>query len=120
MDLRGHDLITYDTGPYVGPGFEWWAEAVRVCRVSFTANDPAALCAAARAGLGIAVLPHCLAEPCAELRRVEGAPAGATDVLVVMREAERRSAPIRPVVQLVASLVRQHQATLYQPQGRRG
>lgn len=114
-DLTGHDIIVYDSGPYVGPGFEWWGEAARACRVAFAANDPKALCGAACAGLGIATLPHLIAEPQPELVRLPGGSTGSADVLIVTRARETRALPVRPVAQLVATLVKRHQAELYQP-----
>lgn len=111
-DLHGHDFISYDGGPYTGNGFGWLREAIAQARVTFYANDAAALYTAASAGLGLAVLPHCLAEQAPELIRVTPGAYGITDIFVVTREEQRRVPRIRAVVSFVTEQVRARQAQL--------
>jgi DNA-binding transcriptional LysR family regulator len=117
-DLRGHDIIGYDTGHYAGPGFAWLPEAARRARLSFAANDADTLRDAARAGLGLAVLPHCVGDASEGLCRVEGGGEGVTDVFLVTREAERRVPRVRAVVQFLNEHIRSQQARLYAPRAR--
>jgi DNA-binding transcriptional LysR family regulator len=109
-NLDGHDLLVYDGGPYGGPGFEWLPEAARRARIVFSANDSLPLREAARAGLGLAVLPEFLGNEAPGLVRVEGAGEGVTELWTVTREEIHRVPRIREVIGFVADLVRQNQA----------
>jgi DNA-binding transcriptional LysR family regulator len=114
-DLRGHDLVVYDTGPYAGPGFEWLPEAARGANVAFAANDACALREAARAGLGLTVLPHCIGDGVRELRRVPRLGDGSTEILLVGRSRERNIPRIRLVAAFLSELVRAEQKRLLAP-----
>lgn len=114
-DLSGHDLLTYDPMPFTGAGFEWWPAATRSGRVVFRANDPLPLRDAARAGLGLAPLPHLLGDEAPELTRVAGAGEGHLDVWLVTRSEQRRVPRIRAVVELLADMLRCQQQRLYAP-----
>jgi DNA-binding transcriptional LysR family regulator len=113
QQLAGHDYISYDTGPYAGPGFEWLPEAVRQAQLAFSANDATLLRDAARAGLGLATLPRFLGDEVPELTRVAGAGEGAVDLWMVTREEQKRVPRVRAVVQFLADVVRLNQARLY-------
>jgi DNA-binding transcriptional LysR family regulator len=113
--LAGHSVISYDTGPYCGPGFEWMVQAVKQAHIAFSANDPLPLRDAARAGLGMVPLPHFLGDESPELLRVEGGGEGAEDVWIVTREEQRRVPRVRAVAQFLAELVVANQARLYTP-----
>ncbi len=110
--LDGHELLVYDGGPYAGPGFEWWPEAARRARVRFSANDSLPLRDAARAGLGIAVLPNFLGDEASELSRVPTAGHGAVDIWAVTRAELRRVARIREVMGFLVDLVQRNQSRL--------
>jgi len=110
--LRGHDFISYDTGPYRGPGFGWLPGAAAEAHVVFAANDALALRDAAAAGLGLAVLPHCLAEHVSELSRIPEGGSGAADILVVVHAARRRLPRVRAVMRFLADLVHSAQPRL--------
>jgi DNA-binding transcriptional LysR family regulator len=114
--LDGHELLVYDGGPYAGPGFEWWPEAARRGRVRFSANDSLPLRDAARAGLGIAVIPDFLGDEAPELLRVPAAGSGSVDIWAVTRDELRRVARIRAVMGFLAELVQRNQRRLL-PQG---
>lgn len=114
-DLTGHDLLTYDPMPVTGAGFEWWQQATRNARVVFRANDPLPLRDAARAGLGLAPLPHLLGDEAAELTRVAGAGEGYIDLWLVTRSEQRRVPRIRAVVELLGDILRSHHKRLYAP-----
>jgi DNA-binding transcriptional LysR family regulator len=113
--LQGHDLISYDTGPYGGPGFEWLPAAAQEARLVFSANDALSLRDAARAGLGIAVLPHFLGDAARELVRLPDTGEGVVDIWLVTREEQKRVARVRAVVQFLADLIGSHQQRLYAP-----
>jgi DNA-binding transcriptional LysR family regulator len=113
--LTGHDLLSYDTGPYAGPGFEWLPQAARQAHVAFSANDAFPLRDAARAGVGLATLPHFLGDEAPELVRVAGGGEGATDIWVVTRAEQKRVPRIRTVVRFLSEVVRANQDRLYAP-----
>jgi DNA-binding transcriptional LysR family regulator len=87
--LAGHELVGYDTGPYAGPGFEWLPEAAQQARLAFSANDALPLRDAARAGLGLTVLPHFLGDETRGLTRIEGGGEGVVDLWIVTREEQK-------------------------------
>jgi DNA-binding transcriptional LysR family regulator len=111
--LVGHDLISYDTGPYAGPGFEWLPEAAQLAHVAFSANDALPLRDAACAGLGVAVLPHCLGDEAPELVRLETGGEGAVDIWLVTREEQKRIPRVRAVGQFLADEIRRQQRRLH-------
>lgn len=114
-DLSGHDFISYDSGPYRGPSFEWLPEAVREARVVFAANDAQALFDATRAGLGLAVLPHLLAESEPTLTRLATAGEGVTDILIVTRSEMARVRRVREVTRFIAEVIQAAQPRLWVP-----
>jgi DNA-binding transcriptional LysR family regulator len=113
--LTGHELLSYDTGPYAGPGFEWLPQAAQQAHVAFSANDAFPLRDAAQAGLGLATLPHFLGDEAPDLVRVAGGGEGATDIWVVTRAEQKRVPRIREVVRFVSDVVRANQDRLYAP-----
>jgi DNA-binding transcriptional LysR family regulator len=108
--LDGHELLVYDGGPYSGPGFEWVPEAARRARIVFSANDSLPLREAARAGLGLAVLPQFLGNETPGLVRVDGGGEGVAELWTVTREEIHRVPRVREVIAFVADLVRRNQA----------
>jgi DNA-binding transcriptional LysR family regulator len=113
--LTGHELLSYDTGPYAGPGVEWLPQAAQQARLAFSANDAFPLRDAARAGLGLATLPHFLGDEAAELVRVPGGGEGVTDFWVVSRGEQKRVPRIRKVAHVLSEVVRANQHPLYVP-----
>lgn len=113
--LAGHDFLCHDTGPYAGPQFEWLPQAARAARIAFCANDALSVREAARAGLGLAALPHHLGDEAPELVRVLGGGEGTADLWLVTRAEQRRVQRIRALVRFVTELVRAHQKRLCAP-----
>jgi DNA-binding transcriptional LysR family regulator len=112
QSLEGHDLLVYDSGPYAGPGFEWWPDAARRARVVFSANDSLPLREAARAGLGLAVIPTFLGEEAPELVRVPAVGDGTSELWLVTREELRQVPRVRAVLGFMAEVIRSNQARL--------
>jgi DNA-binding transcriptional LysR family regulator len=110
--LAGHEFITYDAGPYAGPGFEWMHDALQHARVAFSANDAMLLRAAAVSGLGLVTLPAFMGDETEQLVRVPDAGEGTTDLWLVMRQEQRRVARVRVLHEFLSDLVRQQQARL--------
>ncbi len=110
--LAGHEYISYDTGPYTGPGFEWVADALAHTRVAFAANDALLLRAAAVSGLGLVTLPAFMGDESPALMRVPGASEGLTDIWLVTREEQRNVKRVRLVRQFLAELLRAQDARL--------
>jgi DNA-binding transcriptional LysR family regulator len=110
--LSGHQYISYDSGPYAGPGFEWMNEAIQHARVAFSANDAMLLRAAAISGLGMVTLPAFMGDETPELARVAGAGEGMTDLWLVTAPEQRRVRRVRAVHEFLTDLVQRQQARL--------
>lgn len=105
-ELSGHDFISYRSGPYAGPGFEWLPAAANRARVTFASDDASALMDAAASGMGLAVLPRCIADANRKLVRVALGGHGVADVFIVTRAAQRRAPRIRAVTRFLAATIR--------------
>jgi DNA-binding transcriptional LysR family regulator len=74
----------------------------------FRSNDMVSLHAAARDGLGVALLPCFMAEPDGKLTRIEGPhPAFSRELWLVVHGDLRRSPPIHAVMDFLAEVVRE-------------
>jgi DNA-binding transcriptional LysR family regulator len=97
--LSGHDLIGYsDLVNPRPPGGAFLGVDTQGARLTFTANSPLGLMAAAEAGLGLAMLPCCLAARRPGLRRIWPEHSQRYDLLAVLREDVKGAARIRAVV----------------------
>ena len=114
-ELSRHDFVTYSSGRFAGSGFEWLVDTARNARVRFSGNDAMTLHDAARADLGIAVLPHIVGDRTPELKRVPVAGDGAMDIWMVTRAEQRKNRRIRAVVQFLSELVAKEQPRLCAP-----
>lgn len=84
---------------------ERWLERRRAGRSpTFRANDLASLQAAAAAGIGVALLPHVLAEPDPRLRRIEDAPDATREIWLVLHPDLARAPRTRPVIDFLVTL----------------
>ncbi len=109
--LDGHDFLDFEFGTISGPGLAWLPAAVQRARVVFRGDDAALLHTAARAGLGVAVLPRLLADHDRELVRVVPDEL-VTTVHVVVREEIRRMARVRTVAAWIAQRLHEARARL--------
>ncbi len=100
-DLALHDLIGYENTLSFLPDFAW-LESVGAPKVR--GNDAASLCACARAGLGLAVLPCVLGDAYAELARVSAFGVAGEDIWVVAPGELRPSPRVRAVVELLLAV----------------
>lgn len=101
--LRDQDLLGYDETLLRTPHGRWFAEAAAESRFVLRTNSTPALLAAARAGVGIALLPCFLADPHRELVRVVGPDVvPCPDLWLVAHEARRAIPRIRAALAMLA------------------
>lgn len=100
---EAYEFIAYDESMEDAPQQQWLKAIAGTRPIVLRMNDLEGQRTAARAGVGIAALPHFLAEGDGELRRVDvqGKPV-VRDVWLVVHRDLRRSAPVRAVMEFLA------------------
>lgn len=101
-DLTGHDVVDYDTDAPPLPGRDWLAERVGRARVVMRATTILAVAGAARAGLGLALLPTVCDDG---LVRV-GAAIARADAWLLVHPDLQRVARVRAVFDALVELAR--------------
>ena len=104
-------FIGFDEAGAQFPEALWMARRLRGQRLAFRGNYQTGQIAAARAGFGIALLPHFLAanEPAlVEVRRPEVPPA--RELWLLTRRDVRRAPQLRPVTEFLVDLFRRERA----------
>lgn len=104
--LKGHRLIEFDHSmAHVAPR-QWQRAAGGGATVAFRSNSPHARLAAARAGLGMAMLPQPLAHRCPELVLVlPPAQVGSLDLMMFVSAELRREARVIALRDFLADLL---------------
>jgi DNA-binding transcriptional LysR family regulator len=102
-------LLVYDEGLDHVPQQQWLYVAYPRHRVVFRANDVASLAAAARAGMGIAMLPHFLGRDDAELEILPDPPGAPRpperDLWLLVHDDLRKAPRVRAVIDHLADVV---------------
>lgn len=104
-DLGGHDVIFYGESQQTTPDARWLSARSRGARVALRTRSTLAHFHAARAGLGLAVLPCYLADPEPDLVRAVSGVLLARALWVVVHPDLRHVARIRTAADFVASAV---------------
>lgn len=106
-------VIAYDESLDHVPQQRWLRTVAAGRPVVFRANELASLCAAARAGLGIAALPHFLGRSDPGLVRVpaEPVPPG-RELWLLVHPDLRRAARVRATMDFLVTLLAEHRALL--------
>jgi DNA-binding transcriptional LysR family regulator len=105
VDLAADDFLGFDDSLASVPQERWLARLAPDRQVVFRSNATAALVAAARAGLGVAVLPCYLADAAPGLVRLRG-PVPVDHELWLLVHGDLRRAPrVRAVIEWVDELV---------------
>lgn len=105
-DLRRHDVIAGDDSLAHLDVAAWLREHVPEARIVYRSNSVAALCAAARAGIGVAVLPCFVADPFPGLVRVLGPVDGLGSELWLLTHGDlRHTARIRAFMDFIAESI---------------
>jgi DNA-binding transcriptional LysR family regulator len=106
--LKGHDVIGYDESLAAVPGAQWLEVHASEARTVLRSREMTDMLAAARAGLGLALLPCLLGEPEPILRRLTAEVIGSRKLSLVYRREMLHVAPVRAVINLVATLMREN------------
>lgn len=105
----GHSLVNF-------PHAKWLSDYISGRSVIFTSDDTAALWSAARAGLGLALLPHYIAAEQPELICVEAGDQRLTRELWLVAHRDIRRAPaVRVVLDRLAALFKDARRTFEHP-----
>lgn len=105
-DLRKHDHVAGDDSLAHLEGSRWLREQVPESQVVFRSNSVAALCAAARAGIGLALLPCFVADPHPDLVRVLGPVDALESELWLLTHGDlRHTARIRAFMDFIAESI---------------
>jgi DNA-binding transcriptional LysR family regulator len=113
-DLRGHEIVAYDTPLTHVPGARWLDEHAEGASIVFRGNSLRAIADAAVAGLGLTVLPHFLGTRSAGLSLVAPDVLGERALSLVVHADLVHVARVRAVIDfLVDAVTRDHAAGLF-------
>ncbi|HXP96020.1 MAG TPA: LysR substrate-binding domain-containing protein, partial [Telmatospirillum sp.] len=108
-DPRNWEFIAHDDIPQELPQQRWLEDAMSGRPVIFRANDVASLAAAARAGMGVALLPHFLGDGDKALSRLPDTGAmPCRDIWMVVHDDLRRAPRIRAVMDMLIEIISDH------------
>lgn len=110
--LSGHEVIGYDEGLASVPGAKWLETHAMGASTVLRSREMTDMVAAAESGLGLAVLPCVLGEAASGLKRLSEEVLGTRRVSLVYRREMMRVAPVRAVINFVASVMREHAGVL--------
>ncbi|HET8539001.1 MAG TPA: LysR family transcriptional regulator [Anaeromyxobacter sp.] len=105
VDLASDAFVGFDESLASAPQERWLAKLAPARRVAFRCNSTAALQAAARAGVGVAVLPCFAAEGDAELVRLDGPAPVPHELWLLVHGDLRRTPRVRAVIEWVDEVV---------------
>lgn len=105
VDFAADAFVTFDDSLAGTPQERWLARMAPELRVTFRCNSTASLVAAARAGLGVGVLPCFLAESDRELARLDAPPVTSHELWLLVHGDLRRTPRVRAVIDWVDALV---------------
>jgi DNA-binding transcriptional LysR family regulator len=105
VDLAADPLVGFDESLAGVPQERWIARVAPDRRVVFRCNSTASLVAAARAGVGVAVLPRFVADHEPELVRLDGPEPVHHELWLLVHGDLRRSPRVRAVIEWVDDLV---------------
>lgn len=105
VDFDLDAFVGFDDSLTSAPHERWLARIAPDRRVVFRSNSTASLHAAARRGLGVAVLPRFLADGDRELSRLEGPEPASHELWLLVHGDLRQSPRVRAVIEWVDGLV---------------
>jgi DNA-binding transcriptional LysR family regulator len=112
VDLAGDLFLTFDESLASTPQERWLARVAPERKVAFRSNATAALMAAARLGLGVAVLPRFLAGRDAGLVRLEGPEPVRHELWLLVHGDLRRAPRVKAVIDWIDEVVEREGAAL--------
>ena len=108
--LAGHDVLGYDRRLAGAPGARWIEQHGRGATIVLRSRELTDMLAAARGGLGLAVMPCMLAESDPSLRRLTPDVLGRNGIFLVYRRETLLVEPIRTVIDFIVRLMRDNAA----------
>lgn len=108
--LGGHDVLGYDTRLAGAPGARWIEQHGQDAAIVLRSRELTDMLAAARGGLGLAVMPCMLAESDPSLRRLTPDVLGQNGIFLVYRRETLLVEPVRTVIDFVVRLMRDNAA----------
>jgi DNA-binding transcriptional LysR family regulator len=112
VDLAADPFVAFDDSLATSPQERWMADVAPGHRVVFRSNSTASLAAAARAGVGVALLPCFVAERDPALVRLGGPEPVEHELWLLVHGDLRRAPRVRAVLEWVDALVRRARAEL--------
>ncbi len=112
VDFAGDPFVGFDESLAGVPQERWLAKQAPERRITFRSNSTAALQAAARAGVGVAVLPCFLAERDPELARLGGPEPAPHELWLLVHGDLRRTPRVRAVIEWLDALVERARPSL--------
>jgi DNA-binding transcriptional LysR family regulator len=112
VDFERDDFVGFDDSLAGVPQERWLARVAPDRRVVFRCNSTASLLAAARLGIGVAVLPRFVADRDPELVALEGPEPVNHELWLLVHGDLRRSQRVRAVIEWVDGMVRGARAAL--------
>ncbi len=112
-DLAEHTVVAGDDTLAGVPAMRWLRERVPESAIAYRAGSFAMQCAAARAGIGLALLPCVLADPVDDLQRVLGPVEALSSGLWLLTHLDLRdTARIRAFMSFMTDAIRRERARL--------
>jgi DNA-binding transcriptional LysR family regulator len=111
-DLRGHDVIGYDTSLAAVPAAKWIEERAAGATIVLRSREMTDMVAAALSGVGLAVVPCLLGDAEPGLRRLTSEVVATRHLSLVYRREARLSESVRAVVRFVVDTMREHAARI--------
>jgi DNA-binding transcriptional LysR family regulator len=105
VDFDGDPFIGFDDSLASAPQERWLARVAPERRIVFRCNSTASLLAAARLGVGVAVLPRFIADADPDLQRLDAPDVVDHELWLLVHGDLRRSPRVRAVIEWVDALV---------------
>lgn len=115
VDFAEDLFLTFDESLASTPQERWLARVAPGMKVAFRSNATAALLAAARRGLGVAVLPRFLADGDQGLVRLDGPEPARHELWLLVHGDLRRAPRVRAVIEWVDEVVARERRALAGP-----
>lgn len=110
--LAGHEIIGFHARLAGFPGATWIEAYGSSARIVMRLTEMTEVLDAALAGAGLAALPCVLADAEPRLHRLTRDVLGTQPVSLVYRREVSREAPVRSVIRLVTSVIKEHSAAI--------
>jgi DNA-binding transcriptional LysR family regulator len=107
-DLRGHNLIAFDTSMTTLAPAQWLEQRARGASIALRSRELSDMLTAAKSGAGLALLPCVLADPEPELQRLSRQVLVKSRLSLVYLREQRLSPSVRAVARFVTDVIGCH------------